>query len=102
VNTPVFCPQTNALWSTRVAVGLIWQCRFYDFIVFTEKKRVEKLRYVHRNPVERGVVLKPEEWLWSSFRHYACGKRGECIRQVALFLGGVRDTETVPVSSIRL
>jgi hypothetical protein len=51
--------QTNALWSTPVAVGHIWQRRFYDFVVFTEKKRVEKLRYMHRNPVQRGLVLKP-------------------------------------------
>jgi hypothetical protein len=68
---------TNALWSTPVAVGHIWQCRFYDFVVFTEKKRMEKLRYMHRNPVQRGLVLKPEEWAWSSFRHYAYGERDE-------------------------
>jgi len=55
--------QTNALWSAPVAVGHIWQRRFYDFVVFAEKKRVEKLRYMHRNSVQRGLVLKPEEWL---------------------------------------
>jgi len=33
----------------------------------------EKLRYVHRNPVHRGLVEKPEDWAWSSFRHYATG-----------------------------
>jgi putative transposase len=71
--------QTNALWSTPVAVGHIWQRRFYDFVVFTEKKRVEKLRYMHGNPVQRGLVLKPEEWLWSSFRHYAYGERGPVL-----------------------
>jgi putative transposase len=71
--------QTNTLWSTPVAVGHIWQRRFYDFVVFTEKKRVEKLRYMHRNPVQRGLVLKPEEWLWSSFRHYAYGDRGPVL-----------------------
>jgi putative transposase len=70
---------TNALWSTTVAVGHIWQRRFYDFVVFTEKKRVEKLRYMHRNPVQRGLVLKPEDWLWSSFRHYAYGERGPVL-----------------------
>ena len=68
--------QTDTLWSTPVAVGHIWQHRFYDFVIFTEKKRVEKLRYMHRNPVQRGLVQKPEEWVWSSFRHYAYGERG--------------------------
>jgi putative transposase len=31
-----------------------WQVRYYDFSVWSEKKRVEKLRYIHRNPVVRG------------------------------------------------
>src|SRR6185312_7986325 len=53
-----------------------WQRRYYDFNVWTEKKRVEKLRYIHRNPVRRGLVEKPEDWPWSSFRHYATGEAG--------------------------
>ena len=48
-----------------------WQPRFYDFNVFTQKKRVEKLRYMHRNPVTRGLVARPEDWRWSSYRWYA-------------------------------
>jgi len=35
------------------------------------KKRKEKLCYLHRNPVKRGLVEKPEDWEWSSFRHYS-------------------------------
>jgi len=71
--------QNDSLWSTPLAVGRVWQRRFYDFVVFTEKKRVEKLRYMHRNPVQRGLVLKPEDWVWSSFRHYAYGERGPVL-----------------------
>jgi putative transposase len=51
-----------------------WQRRFYDFNVRTEDKRKEKLRYIHRNPVTRGLVESPEDWQWSSFRHYAFGE----------------------------
>jgi putative transposase len=36
-----------------------WQRRYYDFNVHNEKKRVDKLRYIHRNPVKRGLVEKP-------------------------------------------
>jgi len=39
-----------------------WQARYYDFNVWSEQKRVEKLRYIHRNPVKRGLVERP--W-WS-------------------------------------
>jgi len=31
---------------------------------------VQKLRYIHRNPVARGLVERPEDWPWSSFRRY--------------------------------
>jgi putative transposase len=54
----------------------IWQKRFYDFNVWTERKRIEKLRYMHHNPVKRGLVSAPELWKWSSFRAYALGESG--------------------------
>jgi hypothetical protein len=53
-----------------------WMARFYDFHVWTEKKRIEKLRYIHRNPVARGLVASPEQWRWSSFRWYSSGEAG--------------------------
>jgi putative transposase len=40
----------------------VWQHRFYDFNVRTPRKRIEKLRYMHGNPVQRGVVREPEQW----------------------------------------
>ena len=46
-----------------------WQARYYDFNVWSASKIREKLRYMHRNPVKRGLVEKPEDWPWSSFRH---------------------------------
>ena len=54
----------------------VWQHRFYDFNVWNERKRIEKLRYMHRNPVERGLVAEPQQWAWSSFRSYAYGEAG--------------------------
>jgi putative transposase len=53
-----------------------WQARFYDFNVWTTKKRVEKLRYMHRNPVKRGLVESPEPWRWSSYRFYLLDEAG--------------------------
>jgi len=54
----------------------IWQARFYDFNIWTDRKRIEKLQYMHRNPVKRGLVASPEMWRWSSYRSYAFGERG--------------------------
>ena len=54
-----------------------WQRRFYDFNVWSERKRIQKLRYMHRNPVKRKLVEQPDEWKWSSFRAYFYGERGQ-------------------------
>ena len=62
------------LWSDEPHV---WQRRFYDFNVWSERKRIEKLRYMHRNPVKRGLVLEPEQWEWSSYRSYAGQEEGK-------------------------
>jgi REP-associated tyrosine transposase len=48
-----------------------WQRRFYDFNVWSLKKRVEKLHYMHRNPLRRELVAHPREWPWSSFLFYS-------------------------------
>ncbi len=53
-----------------------WQKRYYDFNVRDYHQHVEKLRYIHRNPVERGLCERPEDWAWSSFRQYATGCQG--------------------------
>ncbi len=31
---------------------------------------------MHRNPVRRKPVEKPEQWLWSSYRYYAYREEG--------------------------
>src|SRR5581483_2819282 len=65
-------------WGTPGSVlpNPFWLPRFYDFNVWTEKKRIEKLRYIHRNPVTRGLVASPEDWPWSSFRWYLRREQG--------------------------
>jgi putative transposase len=53
-----------------------WQKRYYDFNIRNEGQFVEKLRYIHRNPVKRGLCERPEDWEWSSFLQYASGCEG--------------------------
>ncbi len=53
-----------------------WQKRYYDFNIRDYAHFVEKLRYIHRNPVKRGLCDRPEDWEWSSFLHYATGSEG--------------------------
>jgi putative transposase len=46
-------PRQRNLFGHRKLHRAFWQARFYDFNVWTTKKGVEKLRYMHRNPVKR-------------------------------------------------
>ena len=67
--------------SRRLAIagefsGRFWQSRFYDFNLWGQQKEVEKLKYMHRNPVVRGLVVSPEDWRWSSYRSDAYGEAG--------------------------
>jgi len=62
--------------SKRAKERPFWQARYYDFNVYTKAKRIEKLDYIHWNPVKRGLVENPEDWIWSSSRYYRTGVQG--------------------------
>ena len=53
-----------------------WQKRYYDLNIRNYPQFVEKRRYIHRNPAKAGLCERPEDWEWSSFRHYATGFEG--------------------------
>jgi len=53
-----------------------WQHRFYDFNVWSNEKKIEKLEYMHQNPVKRGLVQNPKDWAWSSYGFYSGATRG--------------------------
>ena len=72
----------KALQALKLSVAVqlrerpFWQARYYDFNVYTSRKRIEKLRYIHRNPVQKELCARAEDWPWSSFRHFATGCEG--------------------------
>jgi putative transposase len=84
VNEPVQAPLSSLIQSLKQTVARrlgfddahFWQRRYYDFNVWGGRKLIEKLRYIHRNPLTRGLADKPEDWPWSSFRHYLYGEEG--------------------------
>jgi putative transposase len=54
----------------------VWQRRFVPFGVFTKKKMMEKIDYMHHNPVKRGLAASSAEWPWSSWRFWGGGRGG--------------------------
>jgi len=49
-------------------VGHLFQGRFKAIVVDRESYLLELARYVVLNPVRAGLVARPEDWSWSSYR----------------------------------
>ncbi|MDP9160404.1 MAG: transposase [Acidobacteriota bacterium] len=64
-----FAKRQRSRRSSRASASF-WQKRYYDRNVRDEREFTAELRYLHRNPVKRGLVNEPADWKWSSFRHY--------------------------------
>jgi len=60
--------------ATRDPQWQFWQKRYYDRNESEQREFIEKLKYIHRNPVKRKLVERQEDWKWSSYRHYYCGE----------------------------
>jgi putative transposase len=57
-------------------VGHLWQGRYYSCLL-DNAHLVAAVRYVERNPVRAGMVVKPWEWVWSSTaEHLESEKKG--------------------------
>ena len=82
LSEPRLCDLAQVLQAVKLSVARhrperpFWLPRYHDFNVFTEAKIIEKRRYIHRNPVTRGLVKSPDAWAWSSFRHWWSGEVG--------------------------
>lgn len=86
--------------ATDIHTGTLWQKRYYDHNVRTYESFIGKLRYIHRNPVKRGLVQKPEDWRWSSFRHYITAEPG-CVEIESQWTADRREGRTPKLLGIR-
>jgi REP element-mobilizing transposase RayT len=53
----------------------VWQDSYWDENVYTEHFLRQKLNYIHRNPLRAGLVERPEDYLYSSYRNYEFGEK---------------------------
>ena len=91
-------PAQNAGRVGQPELKRFWQVRYYGFPVWTEANRIEKLRYIHRNPVTRGLVEHPEDWKWSSFVHDATGVEG-VVEIESQWTARKRERDGLPLAS---
>ena len=54
----------------RKRVGHLFQGRYKAILVEADAYALELSRYMHLNPVRAGMVAKPEQYQWSSYRSY--------------------------------
>ncbi len=48
----------------------VWQRRFWEHTIRNDKDLRRHYDYIHYNPVKHGLVQRPYDWPWSTFRRY--------------------------------
>ncbi|WP_242032371.1 REP-associated tyrosine transposase [Aphanizomenon flos-aquae] len=48
----------------------LWQEGFHPQAIANEEMFIQKLEYIHNNPVRRGYVDEPSHWRYSSYHNY--------------------------------
>ena len=78
-----FIKQNIGNYASKIDISdPVWQPKYYVFNIHKEDKLIEKLEYMHNNPVRAGLVKKPCDWKFSSARCYYEGKSvGIAIRK---------------------
>ncbi len=59
--------------------GHLFQGRFKGILVDKDSYLLELGRYIHLNPVKAGLVKKPEDYNWSSYRAYGYKKEDPLV-----------------------
>ncbi len=53
--------------------GSVWMERFDDVAIYSDEQFSIKLNYLHKNPVRRGLVSRPEDYEYSSASAWLSG-----------------------------
>jgi putative transposase len=56
--------------------GSLWQFRYDRVAIWNDKILLEKMKYIHNNPVKAGLVNEAPKWYWSSAADYLGRKDG--------------------------
>ncbi|NIA29939.1 MAG: transposase [Actinobacteria bacterium] len=58
------------------SIHQLWEEGFHPQQILNEEMLVQKIEYIHYNPVKRGYVLKPEYWAYSSAGDFYLNEEG--------------------------
>lgn len=79
-NLPVFMKELQNRYAKRFCMlysyqGHVWQGRYKIRTIQGDTDLYACGNYIEMNPVRAGLVKTPEDWEFSSYRHYAFGKQ---------------------------
>ena len=61
--------------SEKGTIGHLWQDRYKSLVVCKDSYLHNLVTYIENNPVRAGIVIRPEDYAWSSYRARLTGKR---------------------------
>ena len=67
--------------------GTLWEGRYRSCLAESERYVLACYRYIELNPVRAGLVAHPRDYLWSSYRANAQGRKDSVLVPHAAFLG---------------
>ncbi len=67
--------------------GTLWEGRYRSTLIQTDRYLLACMAYIDLNPVRAHLVAQPEDYMWSSFGHYAGRRVDRLITPHALFWG---------------
>ena len=67
--------QYHAKYNVRIQDYKVWQDGYHGIACDNPKILLQKLDYIHNNPVAAGIVAEPEHYLYSSAANYS-GENG--------------------------
>ena len=77
-NSPGWLERLKVTWPTgRVEYRFWQQGSGFDREIFNPEAVWASIKYLHRNPVRRGLVACPMDWMWSSARWYGGERDGQ-------------------------
>lgn len=92
VMQPFGTSYTKAINKVQNRVGALFQGRFKGIHIENDSYLLHLSRYIHRNPVEAGLVSRPADWEFSSYRDYI-GLRNGTLPKPDIILGQFASVE---------
>jgi hypothetical protein len=88
----------HAEFNNRIQDYKVWQDGYHGIECYSPKFLVQKLDYIHNNPVRAEITLTPEAYIYSSAANY-CGEQGileVTLLDIAYYLTNVWEALQTP------